>query len=84
MLMTILLMLTIILSATQGPGASDNMLNCGIMMEVKILNRTYIDLLAGRPYHDLEKSRIGLRLDLPLQRGRGVWPVSCSWVYNQA
>ena len=34
MLMTILVMLTIILSATQGPGASDNMLNCGIMIEV--------------------------------------------------
>ena len=61
------------------------MLNCGIMIEVNFFkNRTYIDLHAGRPYHDLEKSRIGLRLDLPLQRGRGVWPVSCSWVYNQA
>ena len=33
--MTMIRMVTIMLSAVQGPGASDNMLNCAIMLEVE-------------------------------------------------
>ena len=36
MKMTMVIMITMVmLSAVQGPGASDNMLNCAIMLEVK-------------------------------------------------
>ena len=104
-----MVMMMILLSAVEGPGASDNMLNCAIMLEVKNIYIKYLILWStlcnhgctvvqsspwisltsptsspGGAHRHLEKSRTCLRLDLPLQRGRGVRAFGCAWLHNQA